>query len=268
MRKIIDFNIHLTDDGSFEREQNLTLFDASASLVNITQRMSAIDIISGNVMILDTNFLRNDPDPLLKEIASAGLKATVMIDPRDPDALDLVDEAALRNADGIKFHPYFLELADTDFPLAVDVALRAEQKGLWVAVCCSYGTKNVFSISGARLIAEISKSLSDTPLIALHAGGKAILDVMSIAIETPNLFLETSFSIPFWAGSSVETDFVFAMRKIGCDRWIYGSDHPFVTMEDGLREIDSFFKRHHFSDIEVEAITSGTAHTQLGLRGK
>ena len=169
---------------------------------------------------------------------------------------------------GIKFHPYFLGLADTDFPLAVDVAQQAEKKGLWVAVCCSYGTKNVFSISGARLIAALSQSVSDTPLIALHGGGKAILDVMSIAFETPNLFLETSFSIPFWVGSSVEADYVFAMRKLGCHRWIYGSDHPFVTMEDGRREIDSFFKRHHFSDIEVEAIISGTAHTQLGLGEK
>jgi uncharacterized protein len=265
MEKIIDFNIHLTDDGSFEKEQNLSLFDASASLDGITQRMSAINIVSGNVMILDTNFLRGDPSPLLEKIASKGLKTTVMIDPRDTDALDLVAEAAIRNVAGIKFHPYFLGLADTDFPLAIDVALRAEKKGLWVAVCCSYGTKNVFRISGARLIAAISQSLKDTPLIALHGGGKAILDVMSIAIETPNLFLETSFSIPFWIGSSVEADYVFAMRKIGCHRWIYGSDHPFVTMEDGLREIDGFFKQHGFSDAEIEAITSGTAHAQLGF---
>lgn len=267
--KIIDFTLHLTPepgDMSFTKELNTELFDTVDALGEVRQEMEKLHVANGNVMILDKTFLRGNPDPLISETRRAGMKITTLIDPREEDALDLVDQAALSGASGIKFHPYFLHLEDQDFPKAVDVAKRASERGLWVVVCCSYGTKHVYSVSGVRLVAALAQNGGvKTPVIGLHGGGKAIIELMSIAYDMPNLLLETSYSLPFWIGSSVETDFVFAMNKLGSGRWIYGSDHPFMPMEKSRNEIFSFFSKHGFSEPDIETIMIENAQKHLSF---
>ena len=260
--EVIDFNIHLPPDGDVAKELDFTKFDPVASLNDIGPRLKEAGSTEANVMVLDPDILRRGARPLLSAIHDAGFKSTLMLDPRAPDAEDLVDEAARLGVSGIKFHSYFQNLAEHDYPSAIAVAQRASQRGLWVVVCCSYGTRRVYAVSGVRLVVALS-SVIKTPMVALHAGGALVLDVMSIAFETPNLFLESSYSLPFWCGSSVETDFVFAMRKLGADRWLYGSDHPHIGLEDSRREIDAFFKRHCFKDREIRQILGETARSAL-----
>ena len=40
------------------------------------------------------------------------------------------------------------------------------------------------------------------PIIALHAGGGKVVEAMSIGLDCKNIYFDTSFSIPFWFGSS------------------------------------------------------------------
>jgi len=267
--QIIDFNLHLTpepQDMTFEKEMNTTLFDTVAALDDLEKSMSSNDIATGNVMILDKAFLRGETSPLISSVKSKGMKITTLIDPREKDALELVDIAASSGVSGIKFHPYFLHLEDKDFPKAVEVAKRAAKKGLWIVVCCSYGTKHVYSVSGVRLVAALAQSWSgDVPVIGLHGGGKAVIELMSIAYDMPNLLLETSYSLPFWIGSSVETDFVFAMRKLGRERWIYGSDHPFMPMAASRESIFQFLHDHGFTAEDTEMILYKNARQYLSF---
>ncbi|MNY29824.1 Amidohydrolase [compost metagenome] len=181
-----------------------------------------------------------------------------MVDPRRPDAFELVEAAAAAGLAGIKFHPYELNLADYDFPQAIAVAQHAAARGLWCAVCCSYGRLHVYDVSGVRLVIALAKSLR-SPIIALHGGGRQVLDVMSIAAEAPNILIETSFSLPFWRGSSVEMDFAFAMRKLGAQRWLFGSDHPYMPMRQSREDLLDFLQTYKFSETDVEQIMSGTA---------
>jgi FAD/FMN-containing dehydrogenase len=263
---VIDFNIHLPPEGDFSDERDFRRFDAMASMKAIDARFQEQDIDAANIMILDTDLLRRDPGPLLNQITSLGHHATLMIDPRDDDAHARVEQAAQLGASGIKFHPYFLGLESKDFGLAVSVARKAERHGLWVAVCNSYGTKDVYRIRPVELLIAICNEVSSVPVISLHAGGARILDVMSAAFDFPNLLLETSFSLPFWVGSSVETDFVFVLRKLGMDRWIYGSDHPHVDLKSSLESIRAFCARHDFSESEQAQLLSGTAQQKLGMK--
>ncbi len=256
--RVVDFNIHLPPAPNLVHERDLTAFDAPASLSAIGALMAGHEVAAGNLMILDTGYLRREHDELNRRARALGLKTTVMVDPRDEDAFELVDRAAAAGLSGVKLHPYLLELADRDFPCAAALARHAARLGLWIAIDCSYGTRRMYDISGVRLAIALSEAV-ETPIIALHGGGKLVLDVMSLAMEAPNVWLDLSFSIPFWCGSSVETDFAFAIRKLGAERCLYGSDHPYVPLDQAIDEVCGFLERHGFADGEIEAIMGGTA---------
>jgi predicted TIM-barrel fold metal-dependent hydrolase len=96
-----------------------------------------------------------------------------------------------------------------------------------------------------------------------HGGGAKVLDAMLAADAFPNVLLETSFSLSYWLGSSVETDMAYAMRKLGAHRWLYGSDAPFIPMVTALNDHLRFFERHGFAQCDVEAIMGGNARKYL-----
>lgn len=256
--RIVDFNIHLPPAPNLAHERNLAAFDAAASLSAIGELMAGHEVVAGNLMILDTGYLRGAAPTIPRQARELGLRTTVILDPRDEDALDLVEKAAALGVGGIKLHPYLLDLVDQDFPQAAALARQASRHGLWIAIDCSYGTRRMYEVSGVRLAIALSEAV-ETPIVALHGGGKLVLDVMSLAMAAPNVRLDLSFSIPFWCGSSVETDFAFAIRKLGAERCLYGSDHPYVPLGQAIGEVQDFLQRHNFTSREIEQIMGGTA---------
>jgi predicted TIM-barrel fold metal-dependent hydrolase len=260
---IVDFNIHLPPDGDFTSETDFSRFDALASWEALKPRIADAGIGQCNVMLLDPGLMASPSAPIVGRIAADGHSATVGIDPRFPNALELIDAAAKAGARGIKFHPYFMGLEDKDFDKAVAAARRAETHGMWVCVCCSYGTKNVYRISGIRLLLALIQAEIRTPIVALHAGGRHVLDVMLACYDAPNVMLEISFSIPYWLGSSVEQDFLFAMRKLGVERFMYASDHPHQPLEQNLATVWEWLTSNGFSETEQALIFSGNAKRAL-----
>lgn len=262
---LIDFTMHIAGERSLEDAVDLTRVDAYARIESLAADARAAGVTGGNVMLLDTNLFRRDGAVLVQAIADHGFATTITIDPRAHDAETLLEMAAAAGCRGLKFHPYLQDLADVSFPAAAGLAKRAENHGMWVAVCCSYGTVRVHTISGPRLVAALVRSGVAAPIVALHAGGAAALEVMSIALEAPNVFLETSFSIPYWNESSVEQDLAFAMRKVGASRCLYGSDHPHVPVGEAPGHLRHFLKRHGFELEDVATIFHGTAVSEFGF---
>lgn len=259
MNAVADFNIHLPPDGDFKSEMDFNRFDPLASWNAISGRLKQNGIGWCNVMMLDSTLMRAPRRDLVTPITEEGHAVTVGIDPRFSDAADLVDRAADIGVRGIKFHAYFLDLEDRDFDKAVLVAQRAAARGLWVCVCCSYGTRNVYRISGIRLLLTLVQARIETPLIALHAGGRHVLDVMLAACDAPNVMLELSFSIPYWLGSSVEQDFQFAIRKLGASRFLYASDHPHQPLDANIATMRNWLTAIGICAADQELIFNGNA---------
>ena len=260
---IVDFNIHLPPDGDFASETDFSRFDAMASWEALKPRIAAAGIGQCNVMLLDPGLMASPSAPIVGRIAADGHSATVGIDPRFPNALELVDSAARAGARGIKFHPYFFGLEDRDFDKAVAASQHAASLGMWNCVCCSYGTRNVYRISGIRLLLALIQADIDAPIVALHAGGRHVLDVMLACYDAPNVMLEISFSIPYWLGSSVEQDFLFAMRKLGVERFVYASDHPHQPLEANLATVRDWLAANGFPAAEQALIFGGNAKRAL-----
>jgi predicted TIM-barrel fold metal-dependent hydrolase len=79
----------------------------------------------------------------------------------------------------------------------------------------------------------------------------------------PALCIETSFTLSYWLGSSVETDLAFAIEKLGADRIMFGSDAPFVPLDAALRDHRTFFKRHGISTEDQALVLGDTARNVL-----
>ncbi len=221
----------------------------------------------GLMVILNPDFLRDDDNARSLEDARrahpAVFEFAVLLDFRAKDSHDLLSRAAKAGARSLKFHPYRQKLGAEDIPKAADLAAAAERLGLYTTICCSYGTKELGRHSGVALAAALAGRLKG-PIVMAHAGGAKILDAMLIAADAPNVFLDTSFSLDYYLGSSIEGDLAFAMRKLGPSRWMFGSDAPFVPQKTSIKQIREFFRRHRFRAGEIEEIFSGTARRVLG----
>lgn len=262
--RVTDFNVHLPPVPNLEHELDLKAFAAAESLVEIGAEMQRNGVVDGNLMILDSDFLRSGEHALVIKARSLGLRCTVMVDPRDEDAFDLVDTGAQLGIVAVKLHPYLLDLYDRDYPKAYGLAEHAAAKGLMIAIDCSYGTRRMYDISGVRLAIALADRVQ-TPIIALHGGGPRVLDIMSLVLDSSNVYLDTSFSIPYWLGSSVEMDFAFAIRKIGVRRCLFGSDRPYIPQKDSIEQTLGFMQRHGFGEREQEQMMSDTARQLLGV---
>jgi predicted TIM-barrel fold metal-dependent hydrolase len=184
------------------------------------------------------------------------------IDFRGPDAEGRLERAHAAGVAALKFHPYLQQIVPADYARAAALSRAAERLGMFVMVCCSYGTRALERHDGVRLAARLAGDVR-CPIVMSHGGGRQVLDAMLVAADAPQVLLETSFSLPYYVGSSIDTDFAFAIRKLGASRWMFGSDAPFVPLGASIARTREFFDRHHFTAAEAEQIFHATAAALL-----
>ena len=77
---------------------------------------------------------------------------------------------------------------------------------------------------------------------------------MSIALDYEDIFLDLSFSLKFWWGSSVIKDYAFVLKKLEFKRCFYGSDYPYVDFDESIRVFLKFAEKYVFSEDVQESI--------------
>lgn len=185
---------------------------------------------------------------------------TQLLDFRRKNDLDSgLSRLLAAGVNGVKFHSYVQEISRADIPLAVQAAKAAAALGFFICIDASYGTSRMYEFDNLLLAAEIINAVSSVPIIILHSGGVRCWEAMLLSLGTPNVYLETSFSLPFYEGSSIEGDFACIYRKIGCDRVLFASDLPYVGLSDALECANRFLGRHGFTGDERNAILGGNA---------
>jgi predicted TIM-barrel fold metal-dependent hydrolase len=251
-------------------ERVLTTLGAPAVAAACAHYMRALDTTSGDrgvMVILSDAALDDLEDPArpgtsrLAPFAPA-LVPALAVDFRRDDAPARLERARALGVAALKFHPYLQRIVAADFTAAAALARDADRLGMFVMVCGSYGTRALNRHDGVRLAAALVDEVG-CPIVLSHGGGRQVLDAMLIAEDAPQLLLDTSFSLPYYFDSSIETDFAFAMRKLGPARWVFGSDAPFMTIEDSVAAMRRFFDRHRFAARDVDQILHGTAAALL-----
>lgn len=125
---------------------------------------------------------------------------------------------------GLKLHPR-LQNFDLSLPLHDPIFNKCVELEIPVIIDAFPGVTPQ-GVSVPFQIGEIASAHPDLKIIIGHAGGYKVLDSLTVAKNNKNVYLDLSYSLTYFKSSSVEQDILFAIRKIGADRCIYGSDHP------------------------------------------
>lgn len=267
--KVFDFNIHLpcnlNDDigENISNENLMSLKNLELCYSNYYDNFKS-SIKAGNFMLFNQNlFFEDDLSDFVKKVKNNFEDSlfTALIDFRKQNILSYLDKAIGDGIDCIKFHSYNQRISKTDFIDIVKICQYAEQKGIIICIDTSYGTSKMYTYDNLKLACFISDFITKVPIVLLHSGGARVIEAMLLADEKINVFLDTSFSVLCYLGSSLEKDFAYIYKKIGSGRVIYGSDTPYIDINESLKKTIQFLDKYKFTSNEIENILFNTANS-------
>ena len=268
--KIFDFNIHLPSvhvSSVGERVLSETHIDEGGLIMSYLDHKDTVCAYSDciNIMILKGDFslssrIFRDMYALAKKDFNE-VSITALVDYKRNDVCEYIDMIASEGVKAIKFHSYIQGITENDYPQISSVVEYAAARGLFVCVHTSYGTRHLYQYDNLRLAAFLAQQNEDVPIVLLHSGGSRVLEAMHLVVDSKNVFLETSFSLDYYRGSSLEDDYAFVYKKIGAERVIYGSDYPYVG--NSLQYVVDYLGRHGFQDNEMRLILYKNAERVL-----
>jgi len=271
--KIFDFNIHLADltlgdiDSILLDEMSL----AGDRLLNaFSGHYSNLQDLNGmNIMLFNTSLFSGGlPDDFMSCVKEKDnhIVSTALIDFRHKNLEEYLSNVVRSGVKAIKFHPYIQKISKDDYSLVYKACQIIEDSGLIICVDASYGSTGMYKYNNLDLVCFLSDLVKNTPIIILHSGGARCFDAMLIALEKNNVYLETSFSLPFYQGSSVEADLAFVYQKVGAERILYASDYPMIgTIVDSSTAMLNFLDKYKFPAGEIEKIMYGNAFSLCQL---
>jgi predicted TIM-barrel fold metal-dependent hydrolase len=120
-----------------------------------------------------------------------------------------------------------------------------------------------FNIHEVQLVHEVAQAVPEAEIIMAHTGGIHVLEALMVVKGNRNVMVDLSFT-PFWfAGSSVYSDLVFVMRKIGANRILHGSDSPEILPAKAIEDSLSLCEQAGFGEGDRELIFSGNIQRLL-----
>ncbi len=269
--KIFDFNIHLPAVESTDVNQviadDLSL-DEKGLCSGLRKHYSAVKKISGANFLLFNQQLFNQPVDSFKSLCAKQFgvrhwRMTALLDFRQKNLEVYFGKLKEAGVFAIMFNSYLQKIAEADFQQVLKACQLAEKNKMTICIDGSYGTSKMYAYDNMKLACLIADAITKIPIVIIHSGGYRILEAMLLALDKPNIYLDTSFSLNYYVGSSLEKDYAFAYKKIGANRVMFGSDHPYDSFSEAFKKQLSFFKSHHFSDTEVESIFYKTAMTLI-----
>jgi uncharacterized protein len=165
------------------------------------------------------------------------------VHPLDPNAAsEIISTAQDGVFKGLKLHPRLQNFSIRD-PKLIPV-LEAAARVNWPVVIDCFPDRGLHALQSLPLDFDlICTECPETRIILAHMGGYKVLDAMVMAKHHKNLYLDLSFSLLYYRGSSVVQDIGYAVRNLKGSRILFGSDYPDrplkVSVEAGLKEIEA-----------------------------
>jgi uncharacterized protein len=264
---IHDFNIHFSLLGSVDKPHLVsdeTRMSPDDLLISFNEQVELFkgSFCSANFMLFNQHLFSHQQDVslFLNHILNTfpGSTFSALFDFRNLQVFEDLENAFAQGVRGIKFHSYFQKISKEDYASALNVSIRAQELGMFVCIDTSFGTSGMYRYDNMKLACLLSDKLT-CPIILLHSGGMRILEAMLLADEKSHVYLETSFSLPFYIGSSIEQDIIYAYSKLGSNKLLYGSDHPYIDLQISIDTTLSCFSKCKFSSTDVENIMLNNA---------
>lgn len=176
-----------------------------------------------------------------------------------------VDQIKDLDLDGVKIHPRVQRIG-IDALLEMDFLSRLEEAGLPLMICGWQQSSSVPIDSLSPLhVDRLAKRYPKLPIVLSHMGGYRFWDAFTVARANPLVFLDCSYYLQAFRGTSLESDF-FAMLKTIDRKVIYGSDFPEVPvkpyLEAFVRKIDGM------DEAKMANILHGNLEGLMGRRAR
>ena len=266
---MFDCNIHLpcgkgglddrlSDEGSMGGTELLRCFEQHRHILQDK-------INTGNFMLFNESLPANEASNFTSVVRKTFKDArfTILVDAHNPKEPDRLLSMKMAGIDAIKFHCYVQKIEETDFQKVKELAKVAADLDMPIFIDTSYGSAGMYRYDNLKLAAFLLEEITSIPVVLLHSGGARILEAFLLASACPNVYLESSFSLPYYLGSSVEQDTAFAYKKVS-EKVIYGSDFPYVDMATSLKAFLKFAKDWEFTDVEIEGFLSSNVKKVFG----
>jgi len=247
---VVDAHTHLYHEPDMSVEKSLSTHDVESIALDYVQRIRTGPADHAVAIVMDDEFLL-DGDSTADLVAvrddTAVFSVAFLVDPLTDSAPEYVAKAAEQGAVAVKIHPYLQELTPETYPSVIRTIREAEVNDLVTIIDCSYGGEHMNQANGVHLGHELARVV-ESPILLTHGGGPRILDAVATADAFSNVYLDTSFSLEYWDGSSVIKDYAFGYRKLGAGRWLWGSDTPYVDQSVSFNRASDFLDGHSLED--------------------
>jgi len=175
--------------------------------------------------------------------------------PFEPDVIDKLEFYHEIGIAGLKLHPR-MHNYHIENKACVNLVKKAGHMELPVMICCFPDGINIKLGNTAASIGRLADQAQDTKIAIGHAGGHKIIDYLMVAKSCKNLYLDLSFSLLYYRGSSIINDIKYVINNINGERIIWGTDYPDRPYSKSVKEslivfeeleINSFLKNKIFN---------------------
>ena len=243
-RRIIDAHLHLDDNIPGGAENAATDLDGQLAKAGIEAAV---------VLHLETQRWPIEEVSRALE-AHKRLIGFANIHPFDPDALLKLRQAKDDlNFQGLKLHPR-LQSFDISDDRVVELVREAGDLGLPVLMDAFPDGDWLMMGFNPLAFASLAKACPDTKIIFGHMGGHHCIDMMMLAKRIPNIHFDISFSLLYYLMGSTRENILYCCKSMGCQRVMFGSDHPGMIVGEALEKSLSIFSEADFSNTEMENV--------------
>lgn len=263
--KIFDFNIHLPyikhEDVNIVIAQDMSLGADGIQMGYDTHKHILKNCVGANFLLFNTKLFDTDVSAFFQHVSSSleVKKYTALIDFRRSDIIDYIDNLVKSGVNAVMVNSYLQQIEEHDFITVLKAFQYAESKGLIICIDGSYGTSKMYKYDNLKLACFVADFISKAPIVIVHAGGYRIIEAMLLAADKKNVWLDTSFSLPYYENASIEIDFSYVLKKMNCERIVFGTDHPYIEFNDALQTHFNFFNKFRFNELEIEKILYSNA---------
>lgn len=247
---IVDIHTHLYHEPDLSVEASLSNYDIESIATRYVERIHSGPADYAVAIIMDDEFLCDSEatsDLLSVYDDSDIFSLAFLLDPVADNAPEYVDRIVEAGGVAVKLHPYIQELTPETYPSVARTMSAVEEQDLITIIDCSYGGQHMNRANGVHLGHRLAQVVN-SPILLAHGGGPRILDAVSSADAFSNVYLDTSFSLQYWDQSSVIDDYAFGYRKLGADRWLWGSDRPYVEQSKSFERASEFLDKYKLTD--------------------
>ncbi|WP_276373589.1 amidohydrolase family protein [Chryseolinea sp. H1M3-3] len=260
--KIFDFNVHLPQKIAIDVNEvidddlNLT---GQGLIKGLNLHYDGIKEVSGvNILLFNQKLFYGDSELSLfvKNVKQKfdSFLLTALIDFRDPLVDGYLEETKLHGVSTYMFNSYLQQIEERDFPKILEICKYAEQNKKIICIDGSYGTSKMYTYDNMKLACYVADNITKVPIVIIHSGGYRIMEAMLLAMDKKNVMLDSSFSLNYYLGSSLEQDYTFAYKRLGSQRILFGSDIPYVNFRNAFEQQLDFFNRSKFSLEDIDNI--------------